>query len=71
MEPRRRANLSAIGGRVFLALALLAAMGAWLTQVTGSPLLGMTQQHLFSDSTVLALFGIGWFLDALFHAKGF
>lgn len=29
----------------------------------------MTQQHLFSDATVLALLGIGMFLDALWHAR--
>ena len=46
-------------GRVFFALAFLALLGAWFTQLTGGTLLGMTQQHLFKDATVLSLFGIG------------
>jgi len=56
-------------GRVLLTLALLALLGAWLTQLTGAPLLGMSQQHLFNDAMVLALLGIGMFLDALWHAR--
>lgn len=56
-------------GRVLLALAFLALLGAWLTQLTGGTLLGMSQQHLFDDATVLALLGIGSFLDALWHAR--
>lgn len=56
-------------GRIFLTLALLALVGAWITQLTGAPLVGMNQQHLFNDATVLALLGIGMFLDALWHAR--
>ena len=56
-------------GRVLFTLALLALFGAWITQLTGSPLFGMSQQHLFSDATVLALLGIGMFLDALWHGR--
>lgn len=56
-------------GRVFFALAFLALLGAWITQVTGTTLLGMTQQHLFNDAIVLSLFGIGMFLDAVWHSK--
>ncbi|MGH9966785.1 MAG: hypothetical protein ACREBG_02975 [Pyrinomonadaceae bacterium] len=56
-------------GRIFLTLAFFALVGAWNTQLTGSPLVGITQQHLFSDATVLALLGIGMFLDALWHAR--
>ena len=56
-------------GRVFFALAFLALLGAWLTQLTGKPLLGMEQQHLFNDAIVLSLFGIGMFLDALWHSR--
>lgn len=65
----RAALLAVYIGRVLLALALLALLGAWLTQLTGGTLLGMTQQHLFNDATVLALLGIGMFLDALWHAR--
>ena len=56
-------------GRILLTLAFLALVGAWVTQLTGVPLVGMNQQHLFSDATVLALLGIGMFLDALWHAR--
>ncbi len=56
-------------GRIFFALATLALLGAWLTQLTGGTLLGMTQQHLFNDAIVLSLFGIGMFLDALWHSR--
>jgi hypothetical protein len=37
--------------------------------LTGRALMGMSQQHLFSDATALALLGIGSFLDALWHAR--
>ncbi len=56
-------------GRVFLTLAFLALLGAWITQVTGGTLFGMSQQHLFNDAMTLALLGIGMFLDALWHAR--
>lgn len=56
-------------GRVFLALAFLALLGAWLTQLTGQTLFGMTQQHLFNDTIALALLGIGLFIDAHWHAR--
>ena len=56
-------------GRALLTLALLALLGAWLTQLTGAPLLGMSQQHLFNDAMTLALLGIGMFLDALWHGR--
>ncbi len=56
-------------GRIFFALAFLALLGAWLTQVAGGTLLGMSQQHLFNDAIVLSLFGIGMFLDALWHSR--
>lgn len=57
-------------GRGFFVLALLALLGAWITQLTGGTLLGMAQQHLFNDAIVLALFGIGMFLDAYWHGRG-
>lgn len=44
-------------GRLFFALAFLALLGAWLTQLTGRTLMGMGQQHLFNDAIVLALLG--------------
>ena len=56
-------------GRVFFALAFLALLGAWLTQATGGAILGFSQQHLYNDAIVLSLFGIGMFIDALWHAR--
>lgn len=56
-------------GRVFGGLAFLALLGAWLTQLTGGTLLGMSQQHLFYDAIVLALFSIAGMLDGLLHSK--
>lgn len=44
-------------------LAFLALLGAWLTELTGGSLLGLSQQHLFYDAIVLSLFGIGMYLD--------
>ena len=57
-------------GRLCGALAVLALLGAWITQLTGGTILGMSQQHFFSDATVLALFCIAGLLDGIVHAKG-
>lgn len=56
-------------GRAFFALAFLTLLGAWLTQFAGGTILGFSQQHLFNDAIVLSLFGIGMFLDALWHSR--
>lgn len=56
-------------GRISFALAFLAFLGAWLTQFSSGALLGFSQQHLFYDAIVLSLFGIGMFLDALWHSR--
>lgn len=55
--------------RVLIALALATLLGAWITQVTGTPLFGMTQQHLFNDTIALALLGIAIFIDAFWHGR--
>lgn len=55
--------------RLLVALAFLALLGAWLTQLTGRTLLGMSQQHFFNDAGVLALLGIALFVDAFWHAR--
>lgn len=54
--------------RALIGLAFLALVAAWVTQLPGSTLLGMSQQHLFNDATVLALLGIAIFVDAFWHA---
>lgn len=56
-------------GRTCGLLAFLALLGAWTTQLTGRPLFGMPQEHLFSDATVLSLFCIAGLLDGIVHAK--
>lgn len=65
-----RARFFANAGRLALTLGLLALVGAWITQLTGTPLIGMSQQHLFQDSIALSLLGIGAMLDSVLHAKG-
>ena len=56
-------------GRFCGLLAVLALLGAWATQLTGGPVLGMSQQHLFNDAIVLSLFSIAGLLDGLLHSK--
>ena len=68
-EPRQRAAAMVVIGRLFLTLSFLALLGAWLTEVTGGEVAGMSQQHLFNDAMVLALLGIASMLDAFWHAR--
>lgn len=63
------ARLAVYIGRIFFTLALLALIGAWITQLNNDRVFGMTQQHLFNDAIVLALLGVGSFLDAFWHAR--
>jgi len=56
-------------GRFCGLLATLALIGAWITQWTGNPLFGMSQQHLFNDAIVLSLFSIAGMIDGLLHMK--
>ncbi len=65
LNPYQINFLMAIG----MVVTLLALIGAWITQLTGRPLAGMSQQHLFNDATVLSLFCIAGLIDALVHAK--
>lgn len=44
-------------GRVFLGLAFLALVTAWVSEMRGGPVFGLSQQHLFGDATVMALLG--------------
>ena len=69
METAKATSFMVYLGRIFFALAFLALLGAWYTQLIGGTLLGMSQQHLFNDAIVLSLFGIGMFLDALWHSQ--
>lgn len=69
MKTTTDARVAVYIGRILLTLAFLALVGAWITQLTSGAVLGMSQQHLFSDAMALALLGIGMFLDALWHAR--
>jgi hypothetical protein len=65
----RRANIVFAIARVFGVLAFLALVFAWVTQITGGPSMGMSQQHFFFDSIALSLISIGNLLDGLLHSK--
>lgn len=52
---------------VVIAVGVLALLGAWVTQMTGRPFLGMSQAHLFSDAVVLLLLGISLQVGTLLH----
>jgi len=57
-------------GRVLIAIAVLALLGAWLaSRVEGGMVLGMTEQHLFNDTISLALLGIAFLLDGMVHRQ--
>lgn len=55
-------------GRTSLARRCLACSGAWVTQLSGGPLFGLSQQHLFNDATV-ALIGISFLVDGMIPAN--
>jgi len=63
------ARLFIAAGRVLLFLSAVALFGAWLSQIRGSPVLGMPQDHLFYDAITLGVLGIGCLVDAMLHAK--
>lgn len=63
----RHARIALTIGRALLMLAALALLGAWLSELRGGEVLGLSQEHLFNDATVLALLGIGGLIDAWFH----
>ena len=63
------AQTAATLGRLLLVLGFLSLLGAWLTQLTGQSLWGLSQTHLFSDAIVLSLLGIGALVDAKLHSQ--
>lgn len=69
MNAAVKAKFATYAGRVLLTLALLALLGAWAAQLSGGPLIGMSQEHLFADAITFALLGIGSFLDAIYHVN--
>jgi hypothetical protein len=68
-KPEQPGGFFITAGRVALALAALALLCAWLTSITGDSMFGFSQQHFFSDATVLALLGIGFLLDGVIHRQ--
>lgn len=56
-------------GRVLLVLSFIALASAWITEIRGGPLFGLTQQHLFYDAIALGVLGIGCLVDSMLHAK--
>lgn len=47
----------------------LALLGAWLATWRGGPVLGLSEEHLFRDATVLTLVGVAFLVDALVHER--
>lgn len=56
-------------GRFLLGFGFVALIGAWITQVTGNTLFGLSQTHLFADATILSLLGIGMLIDGRLHKE--
>ena len=69
-KQQRYAKLFIFIGRLSLTIAFLSLCFAWITQLTGRPFFGASQQHLFNDSMALSLIGIGSLLGGLLHSKG-
>jgi len=69
-SPERSVHSTIVVARSLLALAFFALIGAWIAQLTGGSVIGLSQQHLFNDTLALALLSIGVFLDALWHSRG-
>lgn len=61
-------RLFVLVARLLLGFAFLAMLLAWLAELMDGDIFGLTQQHFFSDATVLCLLAIGCFLDAAWHA---
>lgn len=56
-------------GRVLVALGFVAVFAAWISEVRGGPVFGLTQQHLFFDAIALGVLGIACLVDSMLHAK--
>ena len=56
-------------GRTLLIVSAISLLGAWLSQLTQSTILGMTQEHLFNDTIATALLGIGLIIDSMIHGQ--
>lgn len=70
MEHQSAARKAVYAARIAVLLAVAALFGAWISQVRGGTLLGMSQQHLFNDAIALGVVGIALFADAYWHGRG-
>lgn len=64
MDKRREVRYTNYVGRVFIGLALLALLGAWLSQVRQTTILSLELPQLLVDAILLSLAGTGLLLDA-------
>lgn len=65
----QRTKIVFVIARISGVLAFITLICAWITQVTGGSIMGMSQQHFFFDSIALSLISIGNLLDGLLHSK--
>ena len=65
MDKKREIRYTVSIGRIFIALAFLAFLGAWFTQSSHITFLGLDWPQLLFDAIVLSVGGTGMFLDAL------
>lgn len=65
MDKKTEVRYTVSIGRIFSALAFLAVLGAWFTQLSHTTFLGLDWPQLLFDAIVLLLGGTGLFLDAL------
>ena len=56
--------------RLLILLAIVALIGAWISQLRNGSLLGMSQQHLFNDAMALGILGVAFLTDAWWHERG-
>lgn len=56
-------------GRVICFFAILALLGAWTAHATDKEIMGMNEQHLFNDATVLSILSLVFLFGGFLHSK--
>ena len=69
MDKKREIRYTIYVGRIYIALAFLAFLGAGLTQLSHTTFLGLDPPQLLFDAFVLSLGGTWMFLDALWDMR--
>lgn len=69
MQQETLSRFFVTAGRVLVFLGILALVGAWVTELTDGPILGISQQHLFLDAIALTVLGIAFMADSVLHAR--